>query len=453
VQQVQSQVLDITGGLDVSGALTTGSYAGDSAIVTVGTLTSGTIDLGQVTVTGSTTEFDTALQSDTFVFASDNITALTATTKANFDAEVSDGTIAFENDANTFTSNQTIDIGGVDSNLIIGGNNDLADATNIGAIKFHATGDVGGSPAEDTFCEIRAVMSDDTTATEDATLQIYAYRTGTYRLIAQFNSAALNRFYAGANEVFRTQAAGISIPSGNSIGYDNIQLSAATQTVTGTTGTGVVWDTTDAADIWDFQINSTSTFTINPTTVNVPSGVTFQENSVDISPIGVHDIWIGAPGMWESTTGGCAALTKTELATDQDIQTLDFDGASVEAAQFEVALPKNYNAGTVTATFYWSSTATDTGDVDWRISGVSHADGEVLTGAYGSAITVTDANQSVANDTLISAATSAITIAGAGKSEFVRFLVERDGASDTASEDARLHGVMLHITTDAANAD
>ncbi len=157
--------------------------------------------------------------------------------------------------------------------------------------------------------------------------------------------------------------------------------------------------------------------------------------------------------MWASTTGGCADLAKLELATDQDINTLDFDGAAIEAAQCEVPFPKNWNAGTITATFYWSSTATDTGDVDWRISGVSHADGEVLTGAYGSAITVTDANQSVANDTLISAATTAITIAGAGKSEFIRFLIERVGSADTASEDARLHGVMLHITTDAANAD
>jgi len=178
----------------------------------------------------------------------------------------------------------------------------------------------------------------------------------------------------------------------------------------------------------------------------------WQEAGANISPIGIHDIYIPAPSMWESTTGGCAALAKLELATDQDIQTLDFDGASIEAAQFAVALPKNWNAGTITATFYWSSTATDTGDVDWRLSGVSVGDGIVVTTAYGSAITVTDANQSVANDMLISAATGAITINGAGKSEFCRFLVERDGGSDTASEDARLHGIMLHITTDASTA-
>ena len=184
--------------------------------------------------------------------------------------------------------------------------------------------------------------------------------------------------------------------------------------------------------------------------LDVLAGVV-REVGVAISPIGVQDVWISAKNdIFPSTTGGCAALAKLELATDQDIQTLDFDGAAIEAAQFEKALPKGWNAGTITATFYWSSTATDTGDVDWRISGVSHANFEILTTAYGTPITVTDAYDSTANDIAISAATAAITIAGAGKSELGRFLVERVGSADTMSEDARLHGVMLHITTDAA---
>jgi hypothetical protein len=185
---------------------------------------------------------------------------------------------------------------------------------------------------------------------------------------------------------------------------------------------------------------------------NISTGGTWQEGGVNISPIGVHDIWIGATGMWESTTGGCAALAKTELATDQDIQTLDFDGAAIEAAQFNVSFPKNWNAGTITATFYWSSTAADTDDVDWRISGVSVGDNVLLTTAYGTAITVTDAHNGAANELNISAATAAVTINGAGKSEMCRFLIERVGSADTMTEDARLHGVMLHITTDASTA-
>jgi len=170
------------------------------------------------------------------------------------------------------------------------------------------------------------------------------------------------------------------------------------------------------------------------------------------SSIGLHDVWVGATGMWESTTGGCAILAKTELATDQDIQTLDFDGAAIEAAQFEVPLPKNWNGGTITVTFHWSAAGTQTTDVDWRISGVSIGDNQVLTTAYGTAITVTDAHNGTAQDLNISADTAAVTIAGAGKGEFLRFLVERVGSADTMTQDARLHGVYLHFTIDATTA-
>ena len=154
---------------------------------------------------------------------------------------------------------------------------------------------------------------------------------------------------------------------------------------------------------------------------NISSTGEWQEGGTAISPIGIHEIYIPATAMWESTTGGCAAIAKTELATDQDIQTLDFDGAAIEAAQFNVRFPKNWNASTITVSFIWSAAGTQTTDVDWRISGVSIADNEVVTTAYGSAITVTDAHNGTAQDLNISAETAAVTVAGAGKSEFQRF--------------------------------
>ena len=231
---------------------------------------------------------------------------------------------------------------------------------------------------------------------------------------------------------------------GDHIYHDNIKLFFGTGS-----DASIIYDGSDLKI--DPQVVGSGNADIANGNLDVLTG-TVQEAGVDISPIGVHDIWVGASAMRESTTGGCATLAKIELATDQDIETLDFDGAAIEAAQFNVAFPKNWDAGVITATFYWSSSATDTDDVDWRISGVSFANSELLTTAYGSAITVTDAYDSAANDLAISAATANVTIAGATKSEMQRFLVERDGASDTMTEDARLHGIMLHITTDAATA-
>jgi len=233
------------------------------------------------------------------------------------------------------------------------------------------------------------------------------------------------------------------------LGTGALQFNAADEAIS--IQSGSMFFDVPTTDSFSFDVAGTPELVIDGTVINAATN-TFQEAGVDISPIGVHDIWISATGMWESTTGGCAALAKTELATDQDIQTLDFDGAAVEAAQFSITFPDNWNAGTITATFYWSANAAVTTDVDWRISGVSIADNQLLTTAYGTAITVTDAHNGAINELDISADTAAITVAGAGKSEFLRFLVERDGVSDTMTQDARLHGIMLHITTDAATA-
>ena len=243
-------------------------------------------------------------------------------------------------------------------------------------------------------------------------------------------------------------------PDGDTAAADNAAMGYTAAEGLILTGQGSTNDVTiknDAdADVIEIPTGTTNV-DISAGNLDVLVG-TVREAGVGISPIGVQDKWISVLDMVPSTTGGCAALAKLELATDQDIQTLDFDGAAIEAAQFEIALPKDWDAGTITATFYWSSTAADTDDVDWRLSGVTIGDNVLLTTAYGAAITVTDAHNGADNEVNISAATAAITIAGAGKSELGRFLLERDGASDTMSEDARLHGIMLHLTTDAATA-
>ncbi len=174
-----------------------------------------------------------------------------------------------------------------------------------------------------------------------------------------------------------------------------------------------------------------------------------------LSPIGVHDFYVGATGMWPSTTAGPAALAKVELASGQDINTLDFDTTTQEYAQFELTLPRNYNNGTITFRVYWSSTAADTDGVTWGVEAVALGDGEVLTTAWGTRIDVDDLNQSVASDTLITAESAALTIANTpADSNLVRFKVSRvvGDANDTATEDARLHGVAIHFTTDAAVA-
>jgi hypothetical protein len=133
-------------------------------------------------------------------------------------------------------------------------------------------------------------------------------------------------------------------------------------------------------------------------------------------------------------------------------KTLDFDASTAEYAQFSVRMPKSWNRGTVSAYFLWSN-ASGTGTVVWGAQGVAISDDDVLDVAFGTAQTVTD-GVTAAGDLMQSAETSAITIAGTpAAADWVVFQFYRDAASgsDTLAVDARLHGVVVIYTTDAAN--
>jgi hypothetical protein len=169
---------------------------------------------------------------------------------------------------------------------------------------------------------------------------------------------------------------------------------------------------------------------------------------------GLQTIWVPASAMRPTSSNGCAAITDVETTSGRpDMQVLDFDASSDEHAQFSVAFPKSWNAGTVTFQFFWTSAATDTDGVSFGLQGVSVVDGATIDVAYGTAVVVDDANQSTAEDLYVSAASSAITIASAADDAVTFFRIFRDvsDANDTAAEDARLVGVKLYYTTNAGN--
>lgn len=168
------------------------------------------------------------------------------------------------------------------------------------------------------------------------------------------------------------------------------------------------------------------------------------------STIGSQDIYIGAGAMWPRTTGGCAVLAKSEIATSLvNIQTLDFDQTTQEFAQFTLSLPRNWNNGTVTAKVYWTASA-GTGTVQWGISGGAYSNDDALTTALGSAVTVDDTLLAT-NDLHITDVTSAITLAGSpADADFLAFQISRNPASDTLTADAKLLGVVITVNIDAA---
>ena len=168
--------------------------------------------------------------------------------------------------------------------------------------------------------------------------------------------------------------------------------------------------------------------------------------------VGKETIYVPAAAMYPNTTNGCADLEQVELSNGPELKCLDFDASSDENAQFTVCFPKSWNEGTVTFQAFWTVTGTNTGTVAWGLSGVSIADDASINTAFGTNVVATaKAFSGTSNDIMVSAESGAVTIANAAVDTQTYFQIMRDVSADTQSGDARLLGIKLFFTTDAAN--
>ena len=167
---------------------------------------------------------------------------------------------------------------------------------------------------------------------------------------------------------------------------------------------------------------------------------------------GKETIWVPAVAMYPNTTNGAEAA-QVELSNGPELKVLDFDKSSDESAQFAVAFPKSWNAGTVTFQAFFTATSTDTGTVSWDLAAVALADNGDLNTAFGTAVAPTaKAHSGTSNDLDVTAESGAVTIAGSpGDDEYVFFQITRDVSDDDLDADARLLGIKLFFTTDSAN--
>ena len=182
------------------------------------------------------------------------------------------------------------------------------------------------------------------------------------------------------------------------------------------------------------------------------SGV-LKSGSSAVKIAGKETIWVPATAMYPNTTNGCADLAQTELSNGPELKTLDFDKTSDEFAQFAVAFPKSWNEGTVTFQAFFTANSTDTGTTSWALQGVALADNGDLNTAFGTAVAPTaKAMSGTANDLAVTAESGAVTIAGSPSTdEYVFFQIFRDVSADDLDADAKLLGIKLFFTTDAAN--
>lgn len=163
-------------------------------------------------------------------------------------------------------------------------------------------------------------------------------------------------------------------------------------------------------------------------------------------------MWVPAAAMSPTVSNGCATLAAVETTAGRpDLQVLDFDTAADEHAQFDVAFPKSWDAGTVTFQAFWACTAAVTTGVAWGLQGVSVADNATIDVAYGTAVVVTDDAQGAVEEMLVTAESTAVTISSAAADTVTYFRVFRDvsDANDDLATDARLIGIKLFYTIEA----
>lgn len=167
---------------------------------------------------------------------------------------------------------------------------------------------------------------------------------------------------------------------------------------------------------------------------------------------GKETIWIPATAMTPATTSG-AATGQIETSTHKlNFETLDFDSTADEYACFTMAMPKQWNLGTVTFQAFWSATTGGTTGVAVGLQAVAIGDNVTSDTAYGTGVVVTDDAQTGALEVYVSAESGAVTIGNTpADDEIVNFRVYRDvsDANDDLAEDMHLIGIKLFITTDA----
>jgi hypothetical protein len=183
------------------------------------------------------------------------------------------------------------------------------------------------------------------------------------------------------------------------------------------------------------------------------SGV-LNSGGAAIKIAGTETIFVPAQAMFGTTTNGAEASAVETTATRPELKVLDFDAGTAEYAQFSIAMPKSWNLGTVTYQVFWSPSNTNTGNAIFGLQGLSCTEGDTADAVFGTAQEVTDAGIGTVEDVQMSAVSSAMTIAGTpADDDYTFFQLYRDAAdgSDTFTGDARVLGIKLFYTTDAAN--
>lgn len=232
---------------------------------------------------------------------------------------------------------------------------------------------------------------------------------------------------------------------------------AATQTLTNKTITIAdnaltVQDNGDATKQLQFQLSGITTGNTRTLTVPDASGTILTtagdgSSLTGIRKQGKETIWMPASAMVAPASGGAASGTTT--GTNVIYKTLDFDQTSSESAQFQIAMPKSWNLSTITFIPYWTASS-GSGNVTFTLQAQALSNDDVLDTAFSGGQSSTD-TLIATGDVHVGPESSALTVTGTpAAGDIVLFKIVRD-ISDSLSGDAKLIGIKIIYTTNAAD--
>lgn len=164
---------------------------------------------------------------------------------------------------------------------------------------------------------------------------------------------------------------------------------------------------------------------------------------------GVHKLGIPAQGI-SGYPGAPPGYAET-LGTDFPRATWDFDQTTLEASYFQILMPSSWDEGTITFVVDWTA-ASGSGDVTFGLQCRAVSNDDALAGSALTAIKVTD-TLIATGDLHRTPQSAAVTVDNSpAANDFVMCILARfpaDG-TDSLNADARVLGIELFLTTDAA---
>jgi len=301
--------------------------------------------------------------------------------------------------------------------------------------------------------QLKAVSGSGATVTFSATDKGYkliyldgvATNTGVYDAGFGSGDVTLTGTQTLTNKTLTAPKIGTSIldTNGNELLLLTATGSAVNEFTLANAGTGVAGPTLSATGETNVGIN------INPKGTGV-----LKSGSAAIQIAGKETMWIPASAMYATTTNPAEAAQVETTALRPDMKVFDFAAAADDHVQFSVAFPKSWNEGTITYQTFWTPSTTNTGDCIWGLQGVSVGDGDTIDIAFGTAVNITDAGIGTVEDQQVTAESSAVTIAGSpavDQQTYFQLFRDANVGGDTFTGVARLLGIKIFFTTDAAN--